>query len=102
MIPVSDLEAAKEDHVSPFFRVTLWAFVQMDRLKSRITSVLVHRRHEGKLQEFPYMAISSVVPFIHIIPQMYSIIPKANVEGHCSNNCLTGIRIMLTVTQLPL
>jgi hypothetical protein len=67
MIPVSELEAAREEHVSSFFKVSLWTFVETDRLKSRVTSVLVHRRHEGKLQAFSYMAISSVVPLIYNI-----------------------------------
>jgi len=99
MIPVLELEAARE-HVLPFFKVCLWTFVQMDRLISLIMSVLVRRRREGKLQAFPHMAISSVVPFLYTIPQIFSIIHNAHVEGRSSNNCSTCIRIMLTLTQL--
>jgi len=104
MIPVSELEAAREEHVLSFFKVSLWTFVQMDRLKSRITSVPVHRRCEAKLQAFPHVAISPVVPFIYIytIPQIYSIIHNSHVEGRSGNNCSTCIRIILTFTQPPL
>jgi len=49
MIPVSELEAARKEHALPFFKIILWTFVQMDRIKLRITSVLVHTRREGKL-----------------------------------------------------
>jgi len=93
MIPVSELGAAREEHVLSLFKVSLWTFVQMDRLKSRITSVPFHRRCEGKLQAFPHVAISSVVPFICIIPKIYSIIHNAHVEGRSGNNCSTCIRI---------